>query len=284
MLYKILFGALFLSASAGNLLAHESSAEARYVGNEGVLVTRGNTKVIFDAFYADSYGQYTLVPDSIRAALLAGTPPYDGIDAVFVSHVHGDHFSAAPAVAFMRAHKKVPMYASRQTYDALLEEVGEDDPLLSRVVVADLTPTDAARHFEIKGLQIEVVSIPHAGGRSRASIQNLSWRVTLDDKTTVVHFGDAGIVEADFAPHARHFAERRAAAAFPPYWFLGDEAGKAIIKRYFNADQVVGIHVPASATGHGDEARKRLGGDVFTDPGETRQLGSASDIEGGKPD
>ncbi|MGB0134308.1 MBL fold metallo-hydrolase [Dokdonella sp.] len=283
MLNRILMGALGLLALGGHALAHEPSASARYVGNEGVLVSRGDTKVIFDAFYSDSYGQYSLVPDSIRADLLAGTPPYDGIDAVFVSHVHGDHFSAAPAVAFMRAHKTVPMYASKQTYDALLEEVGEGDPLLSRVIVADLTPTDAAKHFEVKGLQIEVVSIPHAGGPSRASIQNLSWRVTLDDKTTVVHFGDAGIVEADFEPHARHFAERRAAAAFPPYWFFGEEAGKAIIARYFNADQVVGIHVPASATGHGDEARRRLGGDVFTDPGETRQLESSSGAAEKKP-
>jgi len=266
--------AIGILASGGGAFAHGPAASAHYVGNEGVLVSRGKSKVIFDAFYADSYGQYTLVPDSIRAAMLAGTPPYDGIDAVFVSHAHGDHFSAAPAVAFMRAHKKVRMYASRQTHDALLAEVGKGDPLLSRVIAADIGPADAPRHFELKGLQIEVVSIPHAGGPSRSSVQNLSWRVTLDDSTTVIHFGDAGPVEADFERHAAHFAKRRAAAAFPPYWFLGDETGKAIIARYFNADQVVGIHVPASATGHGDEARKQLGGDVFTDPGESRQLES----------
>ncbi|MEZ5462286.1 MBL fold metallo-hydrolase [Dokdonella sp.] len=272
MLHRILIGVLVFAASPGQLLAHESAAHAHYVGNEGVLVERGATKVIFDAFYADSYGQYTLVPDSIRAALLAGTPPYDGIDAVFVSHVHGDHFTAAPAVAFMRAHEKIPMYASRQTYEAIVAEVGDSDSLLKRIIVADIAPGDSARSYKLKDLQIEVVSIPHAGGPSRADIQNLSWRVTLDDKTTVVHFGDAGPVEADFQRHAVHFAKRRAAAAFPPYWFLGNEAGKAIIARYFNADQVIGIHVPASATGHGDELRKQLGGDVFTDPGEIRQL------------
>ena len=272
MLFRTLFAFVYAFTFSGNVHAHDPAANALYVGNEGVLVSRGKTKVIFDAFYADSYGQYTLVPDSIRAALLADTPPYDGIDAVFVSHVHGDHFSAAPAVEFMRKHKKVPMYASQQTYDAIVEETGEADPVLSRVIVANVTPDDSAKHFVLGDLEIEVVSIPHAGGSSRASIQNLSWRVTLDDATTVTHFGDAGPVEADFAKHAAHFAERRSAAAFPPYWFLGDETGKTIIARYFNADQVIGIHVPASATGHGDEARKQLGGDVFTDPGESRQL------------
>ena len=94
--------------------AHDVSAEATYLGNEGVLVVRGDTKVLFDAFYTNSYGQYTLVPDEIADAILAGNPPYDGITAIFVSHVHGDHFSAEPAVAYLQAHPGVQLYGTNQ--------------------------------------------------------------------------------------------------------------------------------------------------------------------------
>ncbi|HET9034134.1 MAG TPA: MBL fold metallo-hydrolase [Dokdonella sp.] len=271
MRIRLILAILFL-ATCGAASAHDISASASYLGNEGVLVARGKTKVVFDAFYADSYGTYSLVPDSIRSALLKGTPPYDGIDAVFVSHVHGDHFTASHAVAFLRAHRKVKLFGSTQTFDALVEEVGKEDPLLKRIVSVDLGPDDAPKSFDINGLQIEVVAIPHAGGKSRASIQNLSWRVTLDKDTTVLHLGDADTRLADFEKHAAHFAARHATAAFPPYWFFDSAAGKSIIDTYLNADQIIGIHVPAAAIGHGDAWRERAGGDLFTDPGESRKL------------
>ena len=268
---RLIIAALFLAACS-TASAHGSNANATYLGNEGVLVTRGKTKVVFDAFYADSYGNYALVPETISAALLKGEPPYDGIDAVFVSHVHGDHFTASHAVKFLRAHRNVKLFGSKQTYDALVEEVGKDDALLTRIVSVDLSPDDAAKTFDFKGLHIEVVAIPHAGGKSRAGIQNLSWRVTLDKDTTVLHLGDADPNPADFEKHAAHFAARRSNAAFPPYWFLSVEAGRSIIDTYLNADQVIGIHVPAAAIGQGDQWRERAGGDLFTDPGETRKL------------
>ena len=76
---------------------------SRHTTNEGILVSACGSKILFDAFYEDSYGQYLLVPDEIRAALMSGEPPYDDIDAVFVSHVHGDHFSPAPTLAYLGA-------------------------------------------------------------------------------------------------------------------------------------------------------------------------------------
>ncbi len=252
--------------------AHGIPGTATYLGNEGVLVARGKSKVVFDAFYAESYGNYALVPETISAALLKGQPPYDGIDAVFVSHVHGDHFTASHAVKFLRVHRKVKLFGSKQTYDAIVEEVGTDDALLARIVSVDLSPDDDARTFDLEGLHIEVVAIPHAGGKSRANIQNLSWRVTLDKDTTVLHLGDADTNPADFEKHAVHFASRRVKAAFPPYWFLSSDAGQSIIDTYLNADQVIGIHVPAAAIGNGKQWRERSDGDLFTDPGESRQL------------
>lgn len=250
--------------------AHDPQARATYLGNEGVLVARGQTKVLFDAFYSNSYeGTYLLVPEAISAAMLAGEPPYDGIDAIFVSHVHGDHFTAAPAIEYLRAHPSVPLYGSPQTRQAIVEEIGAEDPLLARVIAVEQAPEDAPTRLEIEGLLIEVVAIPHAG--DRPEIQNLSWRVTLDGATTVTHFGDAGTVPEHFERHAEHFAARRSQAAFPPYWFF-DAQGRAIMQRHFNAEQIIGVHVPASAAGHGEAARARVGGDLFTDPGESREL------------
>ena len=264
-----MFAAMFLLSTA---TAHEAPGQATYLGNEGVLVTHGDTKVLFDAFYADSHGQYTLVPDGIVEAMMAGDPPYDGIDAIFVSHVHGDHFTAKPAIRYLRKHPRVHLYGSHQTYEALAGELPADDPILERMTVVDMRPHDAARHFQLDGLDVDVVAIPHAGGESRAWVQNLSWRVTLDDATTVIHFGDAGTSKPDFDRHGEYLKAKRAHAAFPPYWFFDGGNGEAIMRSYMVADQVIGIHVPAAAIGDGDAWRERAGGDLFTDPGESREL------------
>lgn len=250
--------------------AHET-ARATYVGNEGVMVARGETKVLFDAFYADSYDTYLLVPQPISDAMLKGTAPYDGIDAVFVSHVHGDHFSPAPMIAYLRARPQVRLYAPKQVVDVLRESgLPDGDPAMSRVVSIDLQPTDRARTLSVEGIEIDVVAIPHDG--NLPDVQNYSWRVTLDGKTTVIHLGDAGTVGSNFERHREHFAARKHDAAFPPYWWFGREAGRAVLDTYIRGRQTIGIHVPADAQGKGDLARAKLGGDVFTDPGETREI------------
>lgn len=259
-----------LSVASG-ALAHDLAARATYLGNEGVMVARGETKILFDAFYANSYGQYALVPDEISTPMLAGEAPYDGVDAIFVSHVHGDHFTAEPAIAYLRKQTGVHLYGSVQVVDAIKAAgVAEDDEVMARVHGFDLSPEDPAEQFEIDALTVDVVAIPHAG--NRPNIQNFAWRITLDAETTVIHLGDAGTVRADFERHADHFASKETHAAFPPYWFIGHDVGEAILNEIIDADQSIGVHVPARAAGNGDLWRAQAGGDLFTDPGETRDL------------
>ncbi len=251
--------------------AHDH-ATATYLGNTGIMVARGETKILFDAFYSNSYGQYTLVPDDINDAMMNNTPPYDGVDAIFISHVHGDHFTAVPAIAYLRAHEDVKLYGSIQVRDAILETgIAEDDPLMTRIFGYDLEPEHQAISFDLEGIDVEVVSIPHSG--NWPDIQNFAWRATLDDETTVMHLGDSGLNEKDFERHKAHFEERHTQSAYPPYWFLTEEAGRMILETYIKADTVTGVHIPARATGHGDETRQQVGGDLFTDPGETRIIG-----------
>ena len=245
--------------------------EATYLGNEGVMIVNGDTKILFDAFYAQSYGQYALVPDNIIDQMMRGAPPYDDIDAVFVSHVHGDHFSAEPAIAYLRACPNVRLYGTTQVLEAIAEAgIDEDDPLHKRLIGIDLTPEDAPITIEDGALEIDVVSIPHAGNRPH--IQNYAWRVTLDDEITIIHLGDADTAVSNFSRHTEYFAARRHDMSFPPYWFLGSASGKLILSDIIKAGHDVGVHVPSRALGDGEAWRKRLGGDVFTDPGEKRVL------------
>ena len=59
------------------------------------------------------------MPDQMVSALLAGEPPFDEVDAVFVSHVHGDHFSALGMAALLTRRPAVKLYAPAQAVTAM---------------------------------------------------------------------------------------------------------------------------------------------------------------------
>lgn len=269
------FALLFAPTIAPMTASAHDHATAHYLGNEGVMIERGDTKILFDAFYANGFGQYALVPAAINQAMLDGAAPYDGVDAVFVSHVHGDHFSPGPAIAYMRAQTDVVMFAPEQVREKLLESgVAADDPIMARLRSVSLEPEDAGETFTFGAIEIDVVSVPHAGNRPH--IQNYAWRVALDDDTTILHLGDADPVVSNFSRHQAHFNTRKTNTAFPPYWFVGDANGSLILTDIIKAKQAIGIHVPKRAAGQGDQWRAQTGGDLFTDPGETRALADHS--------
>ncbi len=253
--------------------AHDEPADAHFLANEAVLVIHGDIKVLFDAFYSHNYGSLLLVPEAIKAAVLAGTPPYDGVDAIFVSHDHGDHFTAAPTLTYLRAHPAVRLFAPEEATDKIRALVADpSDPVLARLVPFDLDPGDPPVTATFGPLAIDVVAVPHAGGARFKDIDNLIFRVSLGDWPTVMHLGDAGAGDAAFAPLQAHWDAKHADLALLPHWFVREEAGKTILRDRLKPGQAIAIHLPAKAVGHGPAWRARLGTDVFTDPDETREI------------
>jgi L-ascorbate metabolism protein UlaG (beta-lactamase superfamily) len=264
---------LALSLVGGTADAHEATAEARYLANEAVLIAHGDTKVLFDAFYVDSFGSLALVPEKTGAAILAGTPPYDGIDAVFVSHAHGDHFTAAPTLAYLKAHPAVRLFAPDQVIAALTDAAdGPDDSVLRRLVRVDVAPGGVPRTTIIDGLTIDAIAVPHAGGERFADVRNVIFRVSLGDWPTIMHLGDAAPDLASFTAQKDFLDAKRTNTALPPHWFANADTGKTILKDWIKADQVIAIHIPADAAGQGAAWRAMLGSDAFTDPGEVRAI------------
>lgn len=260
-----------LLAASLQVHAHDAESQARYLGNEGVLIEHGDVKVLFDAFYANSYDRYVLVAPGTSAALQSGEPPYESVDAVFVSHIHGDHFSVEPTLAYLRAQSEVQLFASKQVTDALTRAAqGEDDPILKQLTPFDLEPGNPPVSITLGEVQIEVVAIPHSGGARMSDVSNLAFRVTLHEGPTVLHMGDADVDDAHYAPLQSYWDARTTHIAFPPYWFFANQTGVFILQKRIKALHNVGIHVPSEAIGHAAQWREKAQGDLFTDPGETR--------------
>jgi L-ascorbate metabolism protein UlaG (beta-lactamase superfamily) len=254
--------------------AHEDAATARYLANEGVLVAHGETRVLFDPLFTESFGEYRLPPEDLRLALMEGRPPWDGIDAVFISHYHDDHFAPSEVADYLRAQPAVRLYAPAQAATALRAAIGDEKVLLERVTAVSLAYGDPPRRFDLPGLAIEAIRVPHSGWPSRMlEVENLAWRITLDGGPTVLHLGDADTSDAHFARDREFWRRRELHFAMPPYWYFLSSEGRMVLEERLRPQQAVGIHVPVSIPENPDEREAALSeADLFTQPGETRAI------------
>lgn len=270
---------LALALWGGNGVYAHDAATAQYIANEGVLVKQGETKVLFDPFYGTGFGTYAEIPPTTHAAMMAGEAPFDGIDAVFVSHAHPDHFSALDMIAFMKAHEDVRLIAPSQAVDMMKADENWQADLLFRIDVLDMAYGDSPKDVSVGAVRATATRIPHAGWPDprRAAIQNMVYRVTLggddaggagENTATVMHMGDADVNDAHYAPFEEHWQARVTDTGFPPYWFLLSEEGKTILKDRLNIDHAVGVHVPIQIPAD----LIASGEDYFSTSGERRPI------------
>jgi len=248
---------------------------AYYMANEGLMVTQGETKILFDPLFRNSYEQYLLPPEDMAAAVYAGVAPFDGIDAIFISHFHGDHFSPEDILHLLQVQTEIQLYAPMQAVITLRAETpNQDDPVFDRVHPVSLDYMDTPVTMAMAGLFIEAVRIPHSGWPAgRLDVENIAWRVTLNADTTVLHMGDADPNDVHFARDADYWAKTPPDMAFPPYWFLDSNEGPTILRERIKATRNVGIHVHASIPGDPIQRPYSLRNkDLFINPGETRTI------------
>lgn len=247
----------------GRLTAHEFNTEMRYLANEAVMITEGNSKILFDPFFHNSYNRYTLVPENIRQALFDGQAPYDNIDAIFISHAHGDHFAADDVLAFLIKHSKTRLVAPLQAIKQILA-LPQAKKVKTRLIPVTLDFGEQAKSFAVETIQVEAVRIPHAGWPQRADIENIVFRLTLNGKVTIMHLGDADPDDSHFLPHKSLWQKKTTDYAFPPYWFMLSSQGREILDSRLNAKNSIGIHVPTIVP----EPLKQTGRKFFSKPGE----------------
>ncbi len=255
------------SSTDSNSSTHSAASkpgEVVYLGNEGLLITQNKTKVLFDPFFHNDYNTYQLVPESIRKALFSGKPPYDDIDAIFISHAHGDHFAAEDLVKYLDSFPHTTLIAPQQAIEKIVE-LDEFEPTAKQLLPIEIAYKDAPFSKQLESIEFSAVRIPHAGWPQRADVSNLVYKVTLDRQTTVIHMGDADPNDDHFRPLMDHWNTKPTDTAFPPYWFFTSQAGQKILKQRIQAENNVGVHVPKKVPIDLVESGEKF----FSKPGET---------------
>jgi L-ascorbate metabolism protein UlaG (beta-lactamase superfamily) len=251
-------------------------AKVHYLANAGVLIAGGDTKIVFDPLFRNDFGTYRLLPEALERALFAGETPFDGLDAVFISHYHEDHFSPGDVFRLLKERPDIKLYAPVQAV-AEMKRIPDDDNYLdvfARVTEIALDHGDEPITIEAGDLIVEASRIPHTGWPDRLlDVENIAYRVTIDQVTTVLHLGDADTRDVHFARDAEYWDRRRTHMAFPPYWYFQSEDGRSVLEHRLKPEHAVGIHVPVEIPRDPAERPADLKGyDLFVEPGETRDI------------
>ena len=172
-----------------------------------------------------------------------GDSPYQNINAIFISHAHGDHFAADDTLKYMMRHRNVELFAPAQAVAQLIAH--EDyDKISPRINTIKLEFGDKAAQVSSAGLTVDAVRIPHAGWPGRADVENIVFRVTLKSGLTVMHLGDADVNVEHYIPYRDHWRSTTTELGFPPYWFFYSLEGRDILSYYMQVHEAVGVHVP----------------------------------------
>lgn len=260
---------LILALTPVIAMSHPPS-NAQYIANEGVLIVQGETKIMFDPLPLSGLGTYMDISEAQKTGMMMGQAPYNGIDAVFISHAHRDHFSATDMIAYMVAQPEVQLIAPEQAVAMMRADAGWHDTLIARIQALNMGYFDGPKTFSIDNIEISSVRIPHSGwpDPQRAAVQNMVYRVTLGDGATVMHMGDADVRREHYTRYSTHWADRRTDMAFPPYWFFLYADGPDILDNVLNIESAVGTHVPLEVP----TDLKASGADYFIKRGEVREI------------
>lgn len=167
-----------------------------YIANEGVLLSSGDKKVLIDALFDKPHPDYRAPSPEALDGLMKGTPPFDGVDLLLVTHDHPDHFDAALAARYLAASAGTTLVAPSDAVASLRKaaaaEWGKIEP---RVVSLDLKVGEkSARDFS--GLAVKAFRTLHSGDRE--SPMNLIYLFDLEG-WRVVHEGDSPGKSEEFA-------------------------------------------------------------------------------------
>ena len=83
--------------------SHHANSSAEFIAHAAVMVESGPTKILFDPIFDKDYGSFQLVAQETQQLMMSGQAPFDGVDAVFVSHAHGDHFAHCVTVPIQQS-------------------------------------------------------------------------------------------------------------------------------------------------------------------------------------
>jgi L-ascorbate metabolism protein UlaG (beta-lactamase superfamily) len=236
-----------------------------YVANSGVLVSSGGDKVLIDALFDKPNPEYRAPDPEVLDKIMKGEAPFDGVDLVFVTHNHPDHFDAGLAVRYLEAQPEPVLLAPSDAVEEMRKVAADWTGIEPRVVAIDLKVGEKETK-DFGRIPVTAFRTLHSGDRE--SPMNLMFLFELGGRR-IWHEGDsAGGPEV-----YQHFGLGNGSVnlALVHYWFPLEPNCARYLQEVLTPDHIALTHLPirleGDAPGKIDQVRQYYKDIVLLLPG-----------------
>ena len=161
-----------------------------YLGNCSYLYESARSKVVIDPFGTE-YGNYFYLPSNdTKQNIIKGNAPFDKVNLLLITHIHGDHFNAKLTEKFLLNNRKAKMICPQQVYMQMRDSCKSFARIKSQIISPDLA-MNGSKKINANGVPITVIRMQHGTNRSLVGIDysNYTNYEKTEDFGYVIHFG-----------------------------------------------------------------------------------------------
>jgi L-ascorbate metabolism protein UlaG (beta-lactamase superfamily) len=157
-----------------------------YIANEGFLIEAAGKKVLIDALFDGGQPDYMVPSPELLGQIETGKGPFAAVDLILATHVHGDHFSPAIILRYLRAHPRCHFAAHKQVVDTIRGDRSFPD-VRKQVHELDLL-TGVRGQVALEGITVDALCLND--GAPQREVKNLVFLVDMGG-ARFLHMGDA---------------------------------------------------------------------------------------------
>ena len=214
--------------------------EIQYLANEGILIKGTNTQLLIDATFKKEFDYLDVLPDSELEKIENAVSPYDNINLILATHVHGDHFNAELTGEHLELNQEALFLGPDETVANFKENFDGFERIATRVN-SETPDFFESKTIVLKDIEIEVLRLEHLGDSPWKEAENVAYLINIEGKK-IIHFGDAKI-DVDNLEKC-DLISKNIDVAILPFWQLGPLSQKAIIEKYINPKLILAGHIP----------------------------------------